>query len=307
MTSRLYTMPHPSNSAISRSFAYQSQRSWSSWLWSAWLLVPQSLRYRTYCALVRSFGKQQHMSPVYSLPLGIYVKFCRLPDEGLVMEYVRTRTTIPVPQVLDHITATVSFEPDNRMFLLVMHALPGTPLFIQGEGSRLAHATDEQRNLLETTIAEWIFQLRALPPPNPHLVSGFTGGPFISYRIGDPPVGPFADVAEFHAQPFCAVSTEDADERIQSLVAERAARKYYNHLTHGDLLPHNILTDHAYHPTGLIDWECAGWLPEYWELASSTRAPFERMYIWRDMYPRCFPRYDDDLTLELHIQRYWDP
>jgi hypothetical protein len=151
------------------------------------------------------------MSPVYCLPLGIYVKFCRLPDEGLVMEYVRTRTTIPVPQVLDHITATVSFEPDNRMFLLVMLALPGTPLFIQGEGSRLARATDEQRNLLETTIANWISQLRALPTPNLHLVSGFLGGPFISYRIGDLPVGPFANVAEFHAEPFCAVSTEEAN------------------------------------------------------------------------------------------------
>ncbi|KAJ6567490.1 hypothetical protein B0H10DRAFT_1754027, partial [Mycena sp. CBHHK59/15] len=138
-------------------------------------------------------------------------------------------------------------------------------------------------------------QLRALSSPHPHHVSGFMGGPFLSYRIGLHPVGPFANVAQFHAQPFCTVWTKNPDDRIQSLIADRAAREYRIHLTHGDLLPHNIMTDGACRATGLIDWECAGWMPEYWELASSTR----RMYAWRNMYPRCFPRYDDDLTLEL--------
>jgi aminoglycoside phosphotransferase len=256
---------------------------------------------------VRYVGKRQQTSPAYRLPLGIYVKFCRLPDEALVMEYVRTQTTIPVPQVLDHITTAASFEPDNRLFLLVMTALPGAPLFVQGTISRLVHATDEQRCLLETTIADWISQLRALSPLHPHHVSGFMGGPFLSYRIGLHPVGPFANVAQFHAQPFCTVWTKNPDDRIQSLIADRAAREYRIHLTHGDLLPHNIMADGACRATGLIDWECAGWMPEYWELASSTRVPFQRMYAWRNMYPRCFPRYDDDLTLELQIQKYWDP
>ncbi|KAJ7244036.1 hypothetical protein C8J57DRAFT_1525312 [Mycena rebaudengoi] len=132
--------------------------------------------------------------------------------------------------VLDHNASAVSFEPDNRKFLRVIRALPGTPLFMHGEGSRLIGATDEERNVLKTTIADWISQLRAIHFRIPTLC----------------PVKLFADVAEFHAQPFkfCTGWTEKADEKIQLLVVDRTTREYRIHLIHGDLLPHNILTDH---------------------------------------------------------------
>ncbi len=37
--------------------------------------------------------------------------------------------------------------------------------------------------------------------------------------------------------------------------------------THGDLWDHNIMVDQG-HINGIVDWECAGWLPEYWEYTS---------------------------------------
>ncbi|KIM37078.1 hypothetical protein M413DRAFT_20392 [Hebeloma cylindrosporum] len=36
------------------------------------------------------------------------------------------------------------------------------------------------------------------------------------------------------------------------------------HLTHGDLLPHNILVDGS-KITAIVDWETAGYYPEFWE------------------------------------------
>ncbi|KAL4072152.1 hypothetical protein J3A83DRAFT_2983816 [Scleroderma citrinum] len=36
------------------------------------------------------------------------------------------------------------------------------------------------------------------------------------------------------------------------------------HLTHRDLLPHNILVEGST-ITGIIDWETAGYCPEFWE------------------------------------------
>ncbi|KAN0123120.1 kinase-like protein [Russula decolorans] len=36
------------------------------------------------------------------------------------------------------------------------------------------------------------------------------------------------------------------------------------HLTHGDLLPHNILVKGS-KITGIFDWETAGYYPEFWE------------------------------------------
>jgi hypothetical protein len=36
------------------------------------------------------------------------------------------------------------------------------------------------------------------------------------------------------------------------------------YLTHGDLLPHNILVEGS-KITGILDWETAGYYPEFWE------------------------------------------
>ena len=35
--------------------------------------------------------------------------------------------------------------------------------------------------------------------------------------------------------------------------------------THGDLCPRNILVNESLRITGIVDWEAAGWYPEYWE------------------------------------------
>ncbi len=43
--------------------------------------------------------------------------------------------------------------------------------------------------------------------------------------------------------------------------------------THADLRPANIIVKNG-HIVGIIDWEMAGWYPEYWEFAKA-------FYIWR--------------------------
>jgi aminoglycoside phosphotransferase (APT) family kinase protein len=41
--------------------------------------------------------------------------------------------------------------------------------------------------------------------------------------------------------------------------------------THGDIAPRNIMVDESAHITGIIDWELAGWYPEYWEYANMMK------------------------------------
>ncbi len=53
---------------------------------------------------------------------------------------------------------------------------------------------------------------------------------------------------------------------ICDLTACIGAQRYHLCLTHGNILPTNILIDNNYVPVGLIDWQCAAWMPEYWEL-----------------------------------------
>lgn len=42
--------------------------------------------------------------------------------------------------------------------------------------------------------------------------------------------------------------------------------------THGDFKEHNILIDEEGNLTGFLDWECAGWCPEYWEFTTAMRS-----------------------------------
>lgn len=41
--------------------------------------------------------------------------------------------------------------------------------------------------------------------------------------------------------------------------------------THGDIAPRNIMVDGQNNITGILDWECAGWYPDYWEYAQIMR------------------------------------
>ncbi|KMU85035.1 hypothetical protein CIHG_02818 [Coccidioides immitis H538.4] len=41
--------------------------------------------------------------------------------------------------------------------------------------------------------------------------------------------------------------------------------------THGDFKAHNILVDDDGHLSGFLDWESAGWYPEYWEFTTAMR------------------------------------
>ena len=44
--------------------------------------------------------------------------------------------------------------------------------------------------------------------------------------------------------------------------------------THGDIAPRNIMVDDENKITGILDWEYAGWYPDYWEYAQIMRPAF---------------------------------
>ncbi|KAG5349148.1 hypothetical protein C0989_005597 [Termitomyces sp. Mn162] len=231
-----------------------------------------------------------------------------MPDEAHVIEFVRSNTTIPVPQVMDIVRVPYS-QNKQRSWLMITTTLPGSPLFINGKGHRLLHASETHVDHIKVVLADWVNQLRALRSPYGKRVSGFLGGPFLSYRIGYSFTGPYDTTAHFHSQPFCTVYPPQlavASTHALRLIEDRPNKVYEIRLTHGDLLLHNILADDDFRPTGLIDWECAGWMPEYWETASSSRNQFGRMWCWKDILHDAFPKYEDDLTLEYHIQMGYD-
>lgn len=75
-------------------------------------------------------------------------------------------------------------------------------------------------------------------------------------------------------------SDEALRERIYQRYLHYFGRRYEHELpgmlprssksvfTHGDIAPQNIMVDQNGQITGIIDWELAGWYPEYWEYAN---------------------------------------
>lgn len=126
------------------------------------------------------------------------------------------------------------------------------------------------------------------------------GTPFRCARV-DPfdYIDPFDSMDAFHAQFFCTLpSTSDA--AMQSLAIRTRAKKYRLCFSHCDLGPQNILVDDNQRPVGLIDWDSAAWMPEYWEFTAAIhkRLKYEP---WVEIFKRVFLQYEDELTLESEL------
>ncbi|KAK0186168.1 hypothetical protein F5146DRAFT_171719 [Armillaria mellea] len=81
--------------------------------------------------------------------------------------------------------------------------------------------------------------------------------------------GPCDDERSFYAALLQAARAQD-EEGLAMLETAKKMPTLFPHdivFTHGDLWDHNIMVDQG-HITGIVDWEWAGWLPEYWEYTS---------------------------------------
>lgn len=89
-------------------------------------------------------------------------------------------------------------------------------------------------------------------------------------------MGPFTSEDELHdfvLSPASGHGFSTTAEYIKALQKANEIREYPHQITftHGDLKAHNILVGDDGHLSGFLDWESAGWYPEYWDFTTAMR------------------------------------
>ena len=186
--------------------------------------------------------------------------------EAYNMEYVRKQTRINIPAVL------LAFYHDGCTYI-VMDYVRGHTL-----QDKWTSASKNQQLAWASQLAEIINQLRALPsmdctrpgPLNPSMEERCEGRWFTIYGAG--PFHSHHDLAKWLNNKLSIARRGGGDKFSTYPVFESTSRLVF---THQDLAARNLILDDNGR-LWVIDWELAGWYPEYIEyacIASDTGAP----------------------------------
>ncbi|KAK4150826.1 kinase-like domain-containing protein [Chaetomidium leptoderma] len=264
----------------------------------SWRILPKRVRMATYDGLAKLgeliYGNDG-IRHVQRLPFGLYLKSRgnadMLRNEFNALRRVHQETSIPAPEPLDVIAQ------DENSYLL-MTRVPGMPLWRCQE-----LFSDTDCDEMVTQLKDYVAQLRDMPKTvNPEMaICNTLGEACRDHRIrSSDPIGPFVDEAAFSQ---CVRFSDEPSRRGHKIV-----------FTHADLNPRNILVDKVALPngssgwrvTGIVDWETAGYYPEYWDY---TKALFEG-FRWRPRYlkmvHKVFAEFGD-YSRELDVEtRAWE-
>lgn len=218
------------------------------------------------------------------------------------LEYVRNNSSVPVPKVYCAFTR-------KGCTYIVMDYIRGQTLWAWWQT-----ASPEAKESVRRQLREYMSRLRSVPNPAFGRVSGLNGGKIydIRYTLGrgicrhpEEGFGPFNDAHEFHLWLrngfFSPVSsgvgektTQDTD--IDRLCQIQDRRDYATKLTHGDFSSQNIMVrDNKI--ASIIDWEMAGWYPDYWEYTSAWHVnAFDE--FWRTEVEKILDGHDYEMELE---------
>lgn len=218
---------------------------------------------------------------------------CEAPELE-ALRYVAANTTIPIPKVYH------SHRWHGKL-AIEMEYFKGCET-LWGCWRSLSQT---QKDDVVNAIASYVEQLQNLEPQDKYKISSTDGGPCRSIRVGCSKLfGPFENSRDFHQVVRFGFTIEQAGKVFGEQVAKVHDREYQTRFTHGDLGVQNILMrDGAI--VALLDWECAGWYPEYWEY---TCAQYNRVYAMEfyDMLDRKVKRYDSELEAEETLWRLYD-
>ena len=258
---------------------------------SLWRTLPNIFWLQIYKGL--HFLGQKLYQPsarnVQRLPFNLYLKqgppytTAEHVGEFRALQLVQKYTSIPVPSPIDLIsTSQGSYMITSRM--------PGTII-----GQRLDLWTDEDFDQMVLDLRKYIAELRTIPNPyiSKYSICNAVGEACIDWRLngGATTTGPYENEEVFNDSLRIGILPDLVHRSDHKIV-----------FTHGDISMRNILVEDG-RISGIVDWETAGWLPEYWEYIKCHYI-VKRTTRWLDVVDRVF---EGKYLKELDIERqYWD-
>lgn len=121
-------------------------------------------------------------------------------------------------------------------------------------------------------------------------------------------VGPFDDVDASHEGLMMVLELKGKESKkkiMEQFSSEVSKRKGYKiMLTHNDIVARNVMVK-GDNVCAIVDWELAGFFPEYWEYCSAVswadpESPFEREVG----FDAVLESYPDEVT---YMKRLWEP
>lgn len=239
------------------------------------------------------------MCNVQQLPFNLYLKRAsssRLQHEARALELVAKHTTLNAPRVLDFIEL-----PGGRISWMLTSRLKGD---IAGKCLPLMN-TDQLKQFV-IDFRNYVEQIRSIPNPYPHLICSPLGGGCQDVRIDNDngSTGPYDKIADLNKR-LVAMCSPIPDAADRDVIADVHSRSYRVFFAHADLNPANVLV-HNGRLSGFVDWEFAGWYPEYWEYTKACYIVF-KWQLWLETMEKIFPEYRYELKAERIFQAYTCP
>lgn len=208
--------------------------------------------------------------PIARFEPGVLIKYGRDREEEVrVLDFIYSKLSFRTPRVLYHppYRAPVASPLDLNPFIyeasgvwyFLMEELPGVSL-----ETVIDNMTPDQLDHVADQLSSLMAELRSFTSTS---IGSVTGGPFRNVYFPWPytPESSWSSVEEYISyyrdllSEFCA--PDYVDELLACLPRDASV-----HLVHGDLLPRNILVNGST-ITSILDWEYAGYYPDFWEYA----------------------------------------
>ncbi|KAF3480716.1 uncharacterized protein GIQ15_06063 [Arthroderma uncinatum] len=257
-----------------------------------WTLFPSFVRTSVYDILarigLRLYGPSLSMT-VFKLPFGLYLRrgspllAPKYHVEAHTLKLVEQSTRIPAPRAIDVVETP-------RFSYLLMTCVPGRPI-----GPQFSTMTDGEVEQAVVDLKEYVSELRKISrKPTEYQICNSQGGGILDWRIPDSQREElrFKSEAEFNKY-----LTDPFWEEIRIKAAKSHDIYHDIVFTHGDLNPRNILAENG-RITGIVDWENAGWFPEYWEYTKAHYTVRGLKHWLVDVVDTVFPGYRDELVVE---------